>query len=203
MQDARAGGMYPLARHFQGHDPTWERFMKALSNCLIAVVSVVVFAFLGAADEKPAVKNAAKNAGFEKIKALAGEWEVTPIDAKGEMHGGAVSYKVTAGGSAVLETLFAGTPHEMLTTYYLDGEDLALTHYCMLHNRPHMRAERQASQDKLVFKCKEGDKIESEDHMHQVTFTFIDGDHFKTEWVMYKGGKQDSAHSFDLKRKQK
>src|SRR5262249_18390257 len=120
-----------------------------------------------------------------------------------EIHGGIVSYKVTAGGSAVLETLFGGTPHEMLTTYYLDGDDLALTHYCMLHNRPHMCAERQANQDKLIFKCKEGAKIGSEDHMHQVTFTFIDANHFKTEWVMYKGGKPDSAHSFDLKRKQK
>ncbi|HEV3142344.1 MAG TPA: hypothetical protein VGZ47_00505 [Gemmataceae bacterium] len=177
--------------------------MKTARLCTIALVSVAVWTLGIGADEKPATKATPKNAGFEKIKALAGEWEVTPAAGKAEVHDGSITYKVTAGGSAVLETLFPGTPHEMVTTYYLDGDDLALTHYCMLHNRPHMRAEAQAGADKLIFKCKEGDKIEKEDHMGQVTFTFIDADHFKTEWVMFKGGKVAETASFDLKRKQK
>jgi hypothetical protein len=183
--------------------PTWETVMRAVSICFIALVSVVVLALGGFADDKPAEKAGPKNAGFEKIKSLAGDWEVTPVDGKQEVHSGTVSYKVTSGGSAVQETLMAGTPHEMVTMYFLDGDDLALTHYCVLHNRPHMRAEPQTAADKLVFKCKAGDKIEKEDHMHQVTFAFIDADHFRTEWVMYKDGKPDSTHSFDLKRKQK
>jgi hypothetical protein len=75
----------------------------------------------------------------------------------------------------------------------------------MLHNRPHMRAERRSSPDKIVFKCQEGEdsKIEAEDHMHQATFTFVDANRLKTEWVLYKSGKPDSTHSFDLVRKKK
>ena len=46
-------------------------------------------------------------------------------------------------------------------------------------------------------------KLEAEDHMHQATFKFVDADHLKTEWVLYKGGKPDSTHSFDLARKKK
>jgi hypothetical protein len=39
--------------------------------------------------------------------------------------------------------------------------------------------------------------------MHQVTFTFVDRDHMKSEWVLYKGGKPDSTHAFDLWRRKK
>jgi hypothetical protein len=93
----------------------------------------------------------------------------------------------------------------MVTLYYFEGKDLAMTHYCMLQNRPKMRAERQSSPDKIVFKCQESDnrEIEGEDHMHQATFTFVDADHLKTEWVLYKEGKPDSTHSFELTRKKK
>jgi hypothetical protein len=171
----------------------------------VILVSAVALSFSAGAMQKLQAKDAVKNAGFERIKALSGEWEATPSQGQHEGHGGTVAYKVTAGGSAVVETLFGGSEHEMVTLYYVEGEDLALTHFCMLQNRPRMRAERGSSPDKIVFKCQDGEnaKIEGENHMHQATFTFVDSDHFKTEWVLYKGGKPDSAHSFDLVRKRK
>jgi hypothetical protein len=179
--------------------------MSAFRNCVVVLISAAVLGLSASADEKPASKESTKQSGFEKIKALSGEWEATQAAGEHGHHGGTVTYKVTAGGSAVLETLFGGTDHEMVTLYYMDGDNLALTHYCMLHNRPHMRAERQSSPDKIVFKCKEGEdsKIDAEDHMHQASFKFVDADHLKTEWVLYKGGKADSTHSFDLVRKKK
>ena len=177
--------------------------MKAFRTCMVVLISAAVLGLSAGADDKSAAKGGAKHAGFEKIKALSGEWQVTPSSGEQGIHAGTVTYKVTAGGSAVLETIFGGTEHEMVTLYYLEDGTLALTHYCMLQNRPHMRAERQSSPDKIVFKCPEGDKIEAEDHMHQATFTFVDADHLKSEWVLYKGGKRDSSHSFDLERKKK
>ncbi len=174
----------------------------AFASAIAAALGAMAPAAAPAA-EKHAGHAAAKDAGFEKIKSLNGVWEVAGGSAEHGTPGGTVSYKVTAGGSAVLETLFGGTGHEMLTLYYVDGDGLALTHYCMLGNRPQMRVQPGSSADKLVFKCPEGrnQSIESEDHMHQVTFTFIDPSHLKTEWVLYKGGKPDSTHSFDLVRK--
>jgi hypothetical protein len=178
--------------------------MKTSGICTAGLI-IVVLGLGAGAEDKPAARGNARHPAFEKIKGLVGTWEVTGEPGEHAKHGGTVTYKVTAGGSAVLETLFGGTDHEMVTLYYLEGKDLAMTHYCMLQNRPHMRAERQASPDKIVFKCHEADnrEIEGEDHMHQATFTFVDADHLKTEWVLYKEGKPDSTHLFDLKRKKK
>src|SRR5437868_15374337 len=76
---------------------------------------------------------------LDALKGLAGEW--TGKAKHGDMeHEATVTYKVTAGGSAVVETVFPGTEHEMVTVYHQDGDDLVLTHYCMLGNQPRMRA---------------------------------------------------------------
>jgi len=46
----------------------------------------------------------------------------------------------TAGGSVVIETLFRGQPHEMVTMYYSSPEGLFMTHYCAGKNHPNMAA---------------------------------------------------------------
>lgn len=178
--------------------------MKTLKICLIVMASAAVLACTAAAEEKRAAKES-KHAGFEKIKSLAGEWEVTKGPVESEAHAGTVTYKVTAGGSAVLETMFGGSDHEMITLYYLNGDDLELTHYCVLQNRPQMQAEKKGAPNKIVFKCgdKGNDKLAAEDHMHEAVFQFVDADHLKTEWTLYKEGKPDSTHSFALQRKKK
>ena len=48
-----------------------------------------------------------------------------------DAHEATVTYKVTSGGSAVVETIGPGTEHEMVTVIHPDGDDLMLTHYCM------------------------------------------------------------------------
>jgi hypothetical protein len=178
--------------------------MNALKNLTLTFGAVLLVISIAGAEVKQAGNAGTAHQGLEKIKSLSGEWEARAL---GEHeHGpmaGTVSYKVTAGGSAVLETLFGGSEHEMVTLYYVDGDTLALTHYCMLGNRPHMLAQPQSSPDTLVFKCGDGDRIETEDHMHQATFTFVDPNHLKTEWVLYKGGKPAGAHAFELTRKSK
>jgi hypothetical protein len=178
--------------------------VKAFISCTIVLFIAAAVGFNAAAEEKQPAKAAPKNAGYEKIKALAGDWEVTKGPKEHGLHGGTVSFKPTAGGSAVLETMFAGTEHEMVTLYYVDGDDLVLTHFCMLHNRPYMRAERGGA-DKIVFKCTEAEnaKIAKDLHMHQATYTFVDADHIKTEWVLFKDGKADMTSSFELTRKKK
>ena len=49
--------------------------------------------------------------------------------------------RTTGGGSAVTETLFPGTAHEMMSVYHMDGDDLVLTHYCAGGNQPRMMLE--------------------------------------------------------------
>ena len=179
--------------------------MKTSKNLTMALVLAATTGLIAGADVKQTSDADAAHQGFEKIKALNGDWEVAraPTDHEHGPMSGTVSYKVTAGGSAVLETLFGGSEHEMVTLYYIDGDTLSLTHYCMLGNRPHMRAEPRSEPNQLTFKCFGDDKIEADDHMHQVTFTFVDPDHLKTEWVLFKGGKAAGDHAFELTRKPK
>src|SRR5579884_1372977 len=100
-----------------------------------------------AADKTPP---ASTHPGFERLKKLASTWVMA--DADGKPTDQVVSViRVTAGGSAVHETLFPGQRHEMISVYHLDGADLVMTHYCMLGNQPHMKADPNAPPNQLHF----------------------------------------------------
>jgi hypothetical protein len=180
--------------------------MKAITTCMLALAAVTVLGCAATAGEHHSDQNKAKHADLDKFKALVGVWEMTGMP---DEHGGTgpatVSYKITAGGNAVLETVFAGSEHEMVTLYYVEGDGLALTHYCMLGNRPHMRALATTEPNQIRFRCPEGEdrQLETEEHMHQATFTFVDADHLKSEWVLYKDGKPESTHASTFVRKKK
>ncbi len=140
-----------------------------------------------------------KHAGFEKLKELVGTWETD----KGDMQT-TIVYRLTAGGSALLETISPGTDHEMITLYTVDGEDLILTHYCVMGNQPRMKAEKSDKADVIKFACTAGGgnmKCESDGHMHSAVFAFKDKDSFTSEWTMRKGGKDGGTYKFELRRK--
>ena len=128
---------------------------------------------------------------FERIKSLAGNWENTT--AKGMKN--RVSYEVVSGGSAVVERFEGeelGPGNAMITVYYLDGNHLQLTHYCMAKNQPHMQAEafNPATGD-LHFAFVNATGLANADagHMHNVDFHFVDADHFSADWQFYEAGK--------------
>src|SRR5438105_3656350 len=127
-----------------------------------------------------------KQVRFERFKQLAGDWV-----AKGGGEEVQVKYKVTSGGTAVVETISPGTDHEMITVIHPDGDSLLLTHYCMLGNQPQMKAAGSGDGNQVAFKFLRATNLTSEKapHMHNVTYTFVDKDALKTEWTMYQDGK--------------
>ena len=147
-------------------------------------------------------KTADKNAAFDRFKQLAGEW--VGKGKHGDMeHEARIVYKVTSGGSAVVETIDPSGAHEMVTVIHPDGAALLLTHYCMLGNQPHMKAMPKAGDNKIAFEFVKATNLKSEKdmYMHNVTFTFVDKDTLKTEWTNYKDGKEAGKAVFELKRK--
>jgi hypothetical protein len=134
---------------------------------------------------------------FDNLKALAGDWTMSGGD--GSV---AVTYRVTAGGSAVVETLFPGAPHEMVTIYTVDNGDLVLTHYCAEGNQPHMKAVKGGDAGAIDFKFVGGGNMKSDKdgHMHEAVFTFEDKDHVKATWVYFKDGKAGENQEFTLVR---
>src|SRR5436305_744807 len=110
---------------------------------------VVLIGSRSVAADPPGVE---AKAALARLKSLAGEWKVAELDGVHGQHDGKITYKVTAGGSTLMETFFPGSDHEMVSMYHLDGDDLVLTHYCAAGNQPKMKLDRQASTtDQLQF----------------------------------------------------
>lgn len=137
---------------------------------------------------------------FERLKTLVGTWQ-----GKTDMGQGPVdvtlTYRLLAGGSAIEERVFAGTPNEMVTMYYDKNGKLALTHYCVLGNRPGMLLK--SSDDKtLKFDFDESCGINpaKESHMHALTIRFDDADTITTTCKAIIDGKEAPDCSATLKR---
>jgi hypothetical protein len=137
---------------------------------------------------------------LERLKALAGRWECG-FDGQ---PAGVFTYTVVAEGSALVETLFDGTPHEMVSVYFLDGDDLVMTHYCAAKNQPRFKLDRAASDaGTLRFAFDGGTNLDpaKDMHMHEGVVRLESKDEVRAEWTGYAGGKPVGTHEFLLKRK--
>jgi hypothetical protein len=129
-------------------------------------------------------------AAFEQLKALVGHWETD----KSNTNKATLDLELTSGGTAVIEkfqTVEQGKPVQMITLYYLDGDQLKLTHYCMAGNQPTMAGIYDPSTKTMKFDFVSATNLKSPDdgHMHNAVYTFIDNDHFKTSWTFEKNQK--------------
>jgi hypothetical protein len=145
------------------------------------------------------------NAGLEKMKKLAGTW--LAADKEGKPTDQVVSIiKVTAGGSAVHETLFPGQAMEMVSVYTADGPDLIMTHYCVLGNQPRMKADPKSPANQIVFKFAGGTNLDpkKDKHMHEATLTLVDDDHIELTGCAWEDGapaKDQCCNGMKLIRK--
>ena len=163
--------------------------------CLAA--GVAFSADYAATSTAPDAKDAAKmdmapkpgSVEFERIKSWAGKWEGASTG-----HGGTekatLEYRVTSGGSAVEEKLFAGTSHEMVSMYY-DNKNgkVGMTHFCMLGNRPHLEL-KSADAGKIDLDWIPGGGVDpNEMHMHSLSIATPDPTHITQTWTAFKDGK--------------
>jgi len=170
-----------------------------LPALVLSAFAVTVYA---AEDLKHHPTDTTKNPRFEQFKQIAGVWEGKEVEGRPGTDV-KVEYRVTSGGSAVVETIFPGTPMEMMTLIHRDGDDLLLTHYCMLGNQPRMKASGTGDGNQFAFKFVGATNLKSPSdmHMHDVTYTFPDKDTLRSEWTHYQDGKDAGRVVFELKRK--
>ena len=163
---------------------------------LLALASIISSGPLWAQPDK----NYKGSAEFERMKALAGTWKGKTDMGQGPIEM-TVEYRVISGGSAVEERIFAGTPKEMVTMYHDKNGKLALTHYCMLANRPGMLLESSDAKTlKFDFDPACGLDAKSEMHMHSLSITFESPDTIVQDWKLFEDGKNKDSHPFTLKR---
>lgn len=164
-----------------------HRLLPALASALIA---------LPVAAQQPAAT------AFDRFKALAGDW--IDVDGSAGAKGQVVAtYRLTGGGTAVMETMFPGSRHEMTTLYHRDGDDLVLTHYCAGGNQPRMRA-KTVDGNAVAFRFDGGTHLDpaKDGHMHDARIEFLGADELRAFWQAWDKGAP-SAHSptFRLARK--
>ncbi|MBI3722816.1 hypothetical protein HY251_02510 [bacterium] len=148
------------------------------------------------AEDTPA-KPATARTAFERLKKNAGDW-VLPDDPSKV----AFSWKVVSGGSVAVETLFPGGDHEMITVYFMDGEDLVCTHYCAMKNQPHLKAEGPFDGSTIKFRFASGTNVnpEKDRYMGDLELTLGD-DTIKSVWGSFSGKERQGSKEFQLKRK--
>ena len=152
-----------------------------------------------------ATKPAAKERGggmagaMEAIRALAGTWAGVAPAKEGEKPM-TITFKATAMGTAVMETMFPGSDHEMVNMYTGDGDTVLVTHYCALGNQPRMKLV-SADDGVLKFVFLDSANLKSRDEMHMDSLELtIKGDRLTEKWESYQDGKVTSTESFEFKR---
>jgi hypothetical protein len=138
---------------------------------------------------------------LDPLKKLVGTWQGN-MQMSGKTVPVIITYASTAGGSAIVEHLFPGTPHEMLSVYTVEGGGLAMTHYCAMGNHPKMTLKKSDAHS-LSFELTgaEGLRSPSEAHMHAMTVSWTDGDHIRETWTSFDQGRPKDEKVFELTRK--
>jgi hypothetical protein len=142
----------------------------------IAVAATALFVVLSASlglAESDAHKS------FDLLKGMEGNW--AGKNAQGQPL--QVTFRLTAGGSALMSEIHGHGPENMVTMFHMDGERLMMTHYCGAGNQPRMKVISSDAKS-VSFEFMDGTNIGPGDgHMQHVTFTQPDADHHVEEWV--------------------
>jgi hypothetical protein len=184
-----------------------KRLVVFASALVCLSAALVARADDGKRPQKPRVVDPAAvvydaDSAFEFIKTLAGDWQ----RAGGEEHAGgskATTFKISAAGSAVVETIFPGQPSEMITVYHRNGKDLLLTHYCALYNAPVLKFLPSDKPGEIKFGFEGGTNFDPEKdmHVHEGTLTIKDPNTLEVDFVAYSDGKPQPGDRATLRRK--
>jgi hypothetical protein len=170
----------------------------------IAITLLAAALTASVADTNAAVQDAAAKPSapspLERFKALKGSWDAD-LDGDGKSDG-TVEYRVVGAGSAVVETLFVGTEHEMVTVYHMHGAELMCTHYCAAGNQPRLKAVKVEA-DTVVFEMKDITNLVDPKamHMHAATFTFAADGAVRAVWRSKADGQPGHTADFRLTRR--
>jgi hypothetical protein len=135
---------------------------------------------------------------FDQLKTLTGSWEGKTSDGKALN----VSFRDTAGGSALMNEIHGMGAENMVSMIHLDGPNrLLMTHYCGAGNQPRMAATTSPDGKSITFTFFDATNLASPDagHMQRVVITMPDANHHQEDWTFIDHGKE-MKEVFDLKR---
>jgi hypothetical protein len=134
---------------------------------------------------------------LDRFKSMVGTWEgKSPKGGTSE-----VTYRLAAGGTAVMADMhMAGD--DMVSMYYVDGDQLLMTHFCPTNNQPRMKAVISSDLNTVSFDFLDATNLPGPQagHMHRAVFLFSDPSHYSEEWIWKQEGK-DTKMYFEMQRK--
>lgn len=166
----------------------------------LILLGMAILGIIAASSSPQKSASTLAQAGFERFKKLEGKWRGRSTKGWEEI----IHFKTIAQGSVVVETSFDAHPNEtMMTMFYLDGDRLLLTHYCVARNQP--RLEATAFEDDgrtITFTFRDATNLPSRDqgHMDKAVFRFADNNHYSSQWTWYQDGKESWMEEIKCER---
>jgi hypothetical protein len=165
------------------------------------IVGILLAAFIASAVEQqqqPQPKPGSPE--FERMKSLVGTWAGKADIGQGPIDM-TLQYRLLAGGTVLEERCFPGTPNEMVTMYYDQDGKLAMTHYCIMGNRPAMKLKSSdAKSITFDFDSTCGINPSKESHMHALKITFDDANTITSSCKALMNGQEMPEKPTTLKR---
>jgi hypothetical protein len=155
---------------------------RGLPILLLTLSALALFASAVRSETSPNV------AAFKKLQSLAGNWEGK--DAQGKEV--KTQFKLVVSNTAVMESLDMPGMEEMMTFYTIDGDGIALVHFCPTNNQPRMRAVPTTGDAKeLDFHFLSAGNLPSPatGHEQRLVLQFEDKDHITETWTWQANGK--------------
>ncbi len=149
---------------------------------------------------------AGDNAGvMEKLAALEGDWMLLDEDGR-ETDVVGSSFRLTAGGSALVETMFPNDSdgHEMVNMYHADGDRVLMTHYCAAGNQPRLVVEATEDGNRLELRFESITNLASAEatYMSEAVYVFDGDDRLTTRWRSTVNGElTEDTTTIELKRR--
>jgi hypothetical protein len=151
------------------------------------IFTILIAAVEALAAERPITPEESR-AIFARLKKMAGTWTARSTKGWTETN----RYEVAGKGSVVIgRSFFEGEENDgMLSTFFMDGDRLLLTHYCEAGNQPTLIAAT-IDGDQVTFAFRSGTNLTARPgHMHSVVLRFIDADHITSRWSFSNKGKE-------------
>lgn len=173
----------------------------ARSMRLSPFLALLAAGLAGCSSAPPAAPAVREDPRFAWFQGLPGTWVATE---ESSQPGTEVSYRLTAGGSVLVETIRPLGEEEMMSTVHREGDGLLLTHFCSLGNQPRLRASAEPAPEgerSVDFRCTGGSNVREDGmHMHRAVFTFVGDDRLQAAWTLVDGGETVEVARMDLVR---
>ena len=165
---------------------------------VVVLIALSSLALAGAT--QPPATSALDSAEFARLKSLAGTWMLADEAGKPTKDVGSV-FEIVAMGHSIRETMFPGTPEEMVNMYYRNGTATEMVHYCAAGNQPRLDI-RSAGPNVLSLAFIDATNLGSleTEHMHSAKFILQGENKLRTEWLGWKNGKPSDTTVFNLIR---